>query len=123
MIKNIVLALSLLINGLVFRAIYYPPTNSGERMTCDEARSSGANATATAAFAERNSRSLIKTHQFLKNSDYDLRNIGEVDGQLTFVYTANFYPSTCGVHLPGIDGSIVRVRTDGTSAPLVKAVN
>jgi hypothetical protein len=122
MLKNFLLALSLLINGIVAYGLWFQPTSSGERMTCDEARSDAKNKTATAAFAQRNGESLAKTHQFLTNSDYLLRNIDDQQDTLTLIYVADFFPSTCGIHMPGFDGGIVRVRTNDVSAPLVKQV-
>ncbi|CAN7652927.1 hypothetical protein [Rhizobium sp. LjRoot254] len=122
MLRNVVLALSLLMNGVVGYAYYFPAIGTGPKMSCDEARSDAENKAATEAFARENGGSLAKTHEFLKNSDYKLRNIGDAGDGLTFVYVATHYSSTCGFHLPGIDGSIVRILTDSQVEPLVKKV-
>jgi hypothetical protein len=122
MLRNVVLALSLLINGVVGYVYYFPATGTGPKMSCDEARNDAANKAATETFARENGGSLAKTHEFLTSSDYKLRNIDNDGGGLTFVYIATSYSSTCGLHLPGIDGSIVRVLTDSQAEPLVKTV-
>ena len=122
MIKNIALGLSLLANLVVAYFVFGPRTTSPVKMTCAEARSEDLSKSATSAFAQAHAYSLFKTHEFLRNSDYELRNIAILDGMTSFIYTANFYPSTCGIHLPGVDGGIVRVRTNLQVEPLVTGV-
>lgn len=112
MLKNLLLACSLLLNGIIAYSLFTPARTNAAKMTCEEARSEILNKQATLKFSSENNRSLVRTHEYLWASDYTLRNIGFSDGQATFVYTAEWYPKTCGFHLPGIDGSIVRVLTN-----------
>ncbi len=124
MLKNGALALSLLLNGaLIFWFAALPARPSGIRMTCEQARSDVLNKQATIDFALQNNGSLAATHSFLWASDYRLRNVANTNGQVIFVYIATTYPQTCGFHLPGIYGSIVRVRTDVPARPSVIGVN
>jgi hypothetical protein len=125
MLKNSLLLVSLLINSLalyVAYVFYFPPTTYAEKMTCREARSEPDSKTATEAFAKRNVGSFAKTHEFLRNSGFYLRNIADGDDTIIFVYIATSYSSACGPHLPGVDGTIVRVETDISAKPSVKAV-
>jgi hypothetical protein len=97
-------------------------TNS-DRMTCEQARSDVANKVAVRAYAQSNGASFSKVHAFLRNSDYELRNVSSDDGKLAFVYTSSaFYPSACGVGLPGTDGGIVRVETEIDRDPKIRSV-
>jgi len=123
MLKHAALALSLFLNGVLILWFVIPPKPSGIRMTCEEARSEVLNKQATVSFALQNNGSLAATHDFLRASDFGLRNIANIDGQVYFVYVAKSYPQTCGFHLPAIDGSIVRVRTDLSVLPSVTSVN
>jgi hypothetical protein len=123
MFKNIALAVSLLLNGIVAYWAFFPTQSNAARMTCAEASSETLNKQATLKFSIENSGSLAATHDFLRASDYGLRNIASVNGQLTFVYTAKSYPQSCGFHLPGLDGNIVRIRTDLLVPPTIVDVN
>jgi hypothetical protein len=88
-------------------------------MTCDQSTNEELNKKAAAAFAHSSGESFFKTHEYLTSSDYVLRHINLSGDSVTFVYTANIYPSTCGWLLPGVDGSIVRVRTDLAKEPSI----
>jgi len=121
-VKNIVLSLSLISNGLVAYFILNPATTLAVKMTCDQVRNEGANKAATLAFALANGGSLSKTHDFLRNSDFYLRNIHIADGKSTFVYTASNYPSTCGFYGPVVDGGIVRIGTNLGNDPLIAGI-
>ena len=101
-----------MLNGVIAYNFFTPRQSNAVKMTCDEAHSEILNKQATFKFSSENNGSLALTHDFLRASDYSLRNIGISDDQVTFVYTATSHPSTCGHHLPGIDGSIVRVHTN-----------
>ena len=125
MIKTIVLFASLILNGLFTYDVFLPANDATtvDRMTCEQARSDDQNKIAVDAYAEGSGFSLSKVHEYLSVSDYALRNIAVKEGKVTFVYTSSvFYPSACGIHLPGIDGGIVRVETDISSDPKVVAV-
>jgi hypothetical protein len=119
MLKNIILAVSLAINAFALFVFLNPVSYPSPKMSCEQARSELLNKQATWTFARENDGSFFKTHQFLRASDYKLRNIAMADGSTVFVYTADTYPSTCGWHMPGIDGSIVRVKTDLTAEPRI----
>ncbi|MFN3972312.1 MAG: hypothetical protein ACK4L4_13230 [Gemmobacter sp.] len=123
MLKHAALVLSLLLNAVLIVWFVIPPKPSGIRMTCEEARSDVLNKRATAGFALKNNGSLAATHDFLRASDYELRNIASMNGQVTFVYVAVTYPQTCGFHFPGIDGSVVPVQADLSVFPSVNGVN
>jgi hypothetical protein len=122
---NIILVVSLIANCL-FAYIMFQPVNAATnavRMTCSQARSDVENKRAVIEFADRNGSSFSKTHEFLRNSDYELRNISIDDGRVVFVYTSSIlYTSTCGIHLPGTDGGIVRVGTDLAADPAIRSV-
>ncbi|EBA11444.1 hypothetical protein RCCS2_02258 [Roseobacter sp. CCS2] len=92
-------------------------------MTCEEARSEILNKQATIDFASNKNGSIIMLHDFLDASDYTLRSMTSSDEQITLVYVANTYPKTCGIHLPGFDGNIIRVQTDISGTSRVIAVN
>lgn len=82
-------------------------------MTCAQARNEKDNKGAVRSYAAREKVTISEVHEYLRNSDYELTNIEAADGSLTFTYrSSGFYPSTCGIHLPGIDGGIVHVETD-----------
>lgn len=123
MIKNILLAVSLIANAAVLYIVFNPPRFPDPKMTCDQSRNEALNKKATSDFAHDNGASFFKVHEYLRSSDYQLRNVATEGGSTTFVYTANTYPSTCGSLLPGIDGTIVRVKTDLAVEPNVVAVN
>ncbi len=96
------------------------------RMTCAEARSEVLNKEATARFVASQGGSLGAVHDFLKASDYELRNIGAHPGHgtLTFVYTARHYVRTCDWGRVGlIDGTIICLHTDLTAEPQVVSVD
>jgi hypothetical protein len=112
MIKYAVLALSLFLNAIFANALYVPDRNSRPKMTCEESRNETLNKLVTRNFAIEREGSFDDTHMFLLASDYEMRNVSQSSGMLTFVYVANHYRNTCGFHLPGIDTSIVRVRVD-----------
>ncbi|MEM7176670.1 MAG: hypothetical protein AAF503_03100 [Pseudomonadota bacterium] len=112
MIKYVALVLSLLLNAMFAMALYLPDRDSGPRMTCEEASNEELNKLTTRAFINTSKGSFDATHRFLRASDYELRNISRENGMATFVYVARHFRNTCGIHLPGIDGSIVRVRVD-----------
>lgn len=123
MFKKVILAVSLLANCLTAYVIFQPASAAtiSDRMTCDQARSEVENKKAVSAYSK--GRDLAKVHGFLRNSDYALRNVSIRDGKVAFVYTSQaFYPSSCGLHLPGIDGGIVRIETDIAAAPHVVSV-
>jgi hypothetical protein len=125
MFKNLFLLASLLANCLLVYIILQPmrAVTHSDRMTCEQARSEIENKKAVDAYAEANSSSLNMVHSFLTNSDYQLRNIDVSEGKITFVYTSSaFYPSSCGVHVPGFDGGIVRLETDIVDDPKVVTV-
>ncbi|MEM0949742.1 MAG: hypothetical protein AAGK37_20255 [Pseudomonadota bacterium] len=112
MIQYAALGLSLLLNAIFAIGLYLPDRNSGPKMTCVEATNDGLNKRATQAFIDASEGSFDATHRFLRASDYELRDISREIGMPTFVYVARHYRNTCGLHLPGIDGSIVRVGVD-----------
>lgn len=115
MFKNAVLALSILLNCIIAYLVFAPSIGpaGANKMSCAEARNDIASKEAISAYGKTHGGSLAKVHEFLTNSDYQLRNIDESNGTLSFVYTSSaFYPSACGLHLPGLDGGIVRVDTD-----------
>lgn len=112
MFRNIVLVISLLANAYVAQLVFGGTSSNAPRMTCEQARGEKESKRALESFAERNGSSLAKLHDYLKNSDYSLRNLHFSEGKVTFVYAANFYPSSCGIHWPGLDGNIVRIATD-----------
>jgi hypothetical protein len=92
-------------------------------MTCEQARSETENKKAVSEYADAHSASFSKAHEFLRNSDYELRTVSVQDGKLTFVYTSSaFYPSTCGIHVPGIDGGIVCIDTEVVVDPRIRSV-
>jgi hypothetical protein len=122
MLKNALLALSLLINGAVAYLYYFPKVDSGPRMSCEQARRDAENKLATDAFARANGGSFAKTHAFLVNSGYGLRNVDDEGGSLTFVYVATSYSASCGIHLPGFGGGIVRVGTDAKAGSLITRI-
>lgn len=125
MFRNAILAASLLANFLLVYIMFQPAggTTNSTRMTCEQARSGIGSKKAVSEYADRNGLSFSKVHLFLTDSDYELRNITVQDGTVTFVYTsAAFYPSTCGIHLPGIDGGILRIATEITADPKVLSV-
>jgi hypothetical protein len=120
--KNFILAVSLAVNALALYIVFNPGVIPGPKMTCKQSTSEDANKRATSAFSKETGGSFIKVHEYLRASDYQLRNIAVADGSVTFAYTANTYPSTCGWLMPGIDTTIVRVRTDLAVEPKVTAV-
>jgi hypothetical protein len=125
MLKNSLLVLSLLINSLALYAaylFYFPPATRMAKMTCQEARSESDSKIAIEIFARKNGGSFAKTHEFLWYSGFYLRNIVDRGDTTIFVYVATSYSSACGLHLPGIDGTIVRVETDISASPSVKTV-
>jgi hypothetical protein len=125
MFRNLFLLASLLANCLLVYIISQPmrAVTDSNRMTCEQARSEIDNKKAVGAYAEANSSSLSKVHSFLTNSDYRLRNIAVSEGKMVFVYTSSaLYPSSCGVHVPGFDGGIVRLDTDIAADPKVVTV-
>lgn len=94
------------------------------RMTCAEATSETLNKQATARFVASQGGSLGAVHDFLRASDYELRNISTASGTLTFVYTARHYVQTCGWGVAGlIEGTIIRVHTDLAAEPQVVSVD
>jgi hypothetical protein len=121
MLRNLLLLLSLSVNAAI-AYVFYHPTTTGARMTCEQARSDIENKRATEAFAAANNRSVSLTHAFLSNSGFQLRNIDDAGGNLTCIYVVTSYSATCGLHLPGADGGIVRVRTSSSAALSVEAV-
>ncbi len=124
MFKNFVLISSLLLNALAAYSIFSSPTSDGPKMSCEQARDEGLNKEVTQAFAKGNNNSFAKTHRYLRNSDYSIRNIWtSAEGAVTFVYTAHSYPKTCGLHFPSINGSIVRVLTNVSADPQIIDVN
>jgi hypothetical protein len=124
-VRNVVLAMSVLAN-CALAYILFQPVNAAtvsDRLTCEQARNDSENKKAVSEYAEGHSWSFSKTHEFLRNSDYELRNVSARDGKLTFVYASSaFYPSTCGIHVPGIDGGIVRIDTEVVVDPRVRSV-
>ena len=123
MLKNSVLVASLLLNGIAGYWLLLPTKSNAVRMSCAEATSETLNKKATLKYARENNNSLSKTQDFLRASDYKLRNITIKNGQVGFVYTAKSYPQSCGLRIPGIDGSIVRIKTDLTAIPTITGVN
>lgn len=125
MVRNVVLAMSVLANCLLAYIMFQPVHTSthSDRMTCAQARSDTDNKKAVSDYVKGHSWSFSKAHDFLRNSDYELTNLSAVDGKLTFVYVSSaFYPSTCGIHVPGIDGGIVRIDTEVVVDPRVRLV-
>jgi hypothetical protein len=125
LVQNIVLAISLIANCLVTYIVFQPvnAATGSDRMTCRQARSDIENKRAVSAYADSHSASLTKVHEFLRNSDYELRNVSFRDNSVAFVYTSSaFYPSACGIHVPGIDGGIVRIETDIITDPKIRLV-
>ncbi len=125
MFKNVILAVSLLANCLLAYIIFKPvrAATSSDRMTCEQARSDTDNKRAVSKYADDHSASFSKVHEFLRNSDYELKNVAVGDGKVAFVYTSSaFYPSTCGIHVPGIDGGIVRIETEIATDPKIRLV-
>ncbi|MEM6676986.1 MAG: hypothetical protein AAF675_03845 [Pseudomonadota bacterium] len=117
------LGLSLALNAaLALPYLLADRASGGPRMSCAEATNEVANKAATRRFAAANGDDLAATHAFLRASDYRLRNLHQDGDQTVFVYIARHYPQTCGHNLPGIDGSIVRLRTDMAEAPRVVGV-
>ena len=53
MLRNVVFALSLLMNGVIGYAYYFPAIGTGPKMSCDEARSDAENKVATEALPAR----------------------------------------------------------------------
>jgi hypothetical protein len=126
MFRNLFLLASLSANCLLVYIMFQPvgAVTHSVRMTCEQARSEIENKRAVSAYAEANSFSLLKVHAFLRNSDYRLRNISAHAGKVLFIYTSSaFYPSSCGVHVPGVDGGIVRIETDIAADPKVIKVH
>jgi hypothetical protein len=125
MFKNAVLALSILLNCVFAYGLFAFSigSTSADKMSCAEARSQTASKEAVIAYAVKHGGSLVKVHDLLTNSDYRLRNIDVSNGTVSFVYTSSaFYPSACGLHLPGLDGGLVRVNTDIDGNPSVRQV-
>lgn len=125
MLRNVVLAMSVLANCLLVYMAFQPvnPATFSDRMTCAQARSETENKKAVSDYVEGHGWSFSKAHEFLRNSDYELSNVSASDGKLTFVYVSSaFYPSTCGIHVPGIDGGIVRIDTEVVVDPRVRLV-
>lgn len=125
MVWKVVLALSVLANCVLAYIMFQPAAAAtvSDRMTCAQARSDIENKKAVSEYVEGHSGSFPKAHEFLRNSDYELRTLSDRDGKLTFVYASTaFYPSTCGIHVPGIDGGIVRIDTDVDAAPKIRSV-
>jgi hypothetical protein len=122
MIRNIILMASLFANALVLYVFFNPAGSPAPKMTCDQSRSETLSKQATSAFAHDNGAGFFKLHGYLKSSDFELRNISIEGNSTTFIYVASIYPSTCGSLLPGIDGTIVRVKTDLANEPSVVAV-
>lgn len=125
MLKNAVLCLSILLNCAIAYVVYAPSIGStnAEKMTCDQARREIASKAAVQSYSEMHDRSLVTVHAFLTNSDYQLRNIDISNGRMSFVYTSSaFYPSTCGLYLPGLAGGIVSVDTGIVGTPDVLQV-
>jgi hypothetical protein len=120
--KNVILALSLLLNAFVLYVLFNPPPISGPKMSCDQATNETLNKQVTSEFSATHDGSLAETHAYLRASDYNLRNIHFSDGSATFVYTASYYPSSCGWYLTGIDGTIVRLKTDLSADPKIMDV-
>lgn len=118
--KNTALVLSLIVNALAAAIFFNPVRLPGPKMTCFEARSEIHNKQAARDFLALGN-DFWKLQAFLRASDYQLRNIN-FEGGVTFVYTATRYPSACGWHLPGVDGTIIRVQTDLTTEPKVTGV-
>ncbi len=88
--------MSLLLNAATAYWFFTPPKTNAVRMTCEEATDEMVNNQATQRFDVEYDGSLIKTHEFLRASDFTLRDISQDEGQITFVYTAHSYPLTCG---------------------------
>jgi hypothetical protein len=125
MFRNLFLLASLSANFFLGYIMFQPvgAVTHAEGMTCEQATSEIENKLAVSAYAEANSFSLLKVHAFLRNSDYRLRNIAVNAGKVVFIYTSSaFYPSSCGVHMPGVDGGIVRLETDIAADPKVMKV-
>ncbi|OJF98174.1 hypothetical protein AX761_12485 [Rhizobium sp. 58] len=119
------MAVSFLANCLLAYIMFQPVSaaTGSDRMTCEQARSDADNKRAVSEYADRHNASFSKVHEFLRNSDYELRNVAVLDGKVAFVYTSSaFYPSTCGIHVPGIDGGIVRVETEVATDPRIRLV-
>lgn len=115
MLKIWALAISLSANCLTAYVLFQPTSEvrSKDRMTCAQARNENDNKAAVRNYADREKVTISEVHEYLRNSDYELRNIDVADGRLTFTYrSSGFYPHTCGIHLPGIDGGILHVETD-----------
>ena len=122
MIKNVILVLSLALNAVALWVVSHPPRASGPKMTCAEAINEDLNKEATRTFARENDGAFLRVHDYPAASDYRLRNVHLTGGAATFVYVAKTYPSTCGSIVPGIDGSIVRVKTNLPDVPAVTEV-
>ncbi|SIQ58007.1 hypothetical protein SAMN05880561_103612 [Rhizobium sp. RU33A] len=125
MFKNAVLTLSILMNCAIAYLVIAPSIGpaGADKMSCAEARNEIASKEAISAYGKTHGGSLAKVHEFLTNSDYQLRNIDVSNGTVSFVYTSSaFYPSACSLHLPGLDGGIVRVDTDIDGTPSVRQV-
>lgn len=125
MFKNIVLALSLLFNAAIIFVILNAPTSREPKMSCKEAMDERLNKAATLAFSNENNNSFEKTHEFLRNSGYSIRNVGMKTGGyplrnletasesvVSFIYTAHGYRKPCGIPFPSFFGNIVRVHTN-----------
>ncbi|TPN50876.1 MULTISPECIES: hypothetical protein [unclassified Mesorhizobium] len=122
MMKNIILMASLFANASVLYVLFNPAGSPAPKMTCDQSRSETLSKEATSTFAHDNGGAFFKVHGYLKSSDFELRNILTEGNSTTFIYTASLYPSTCGSLLSGVDGTIVRVKTDLANEPNVVAV-
>ncbi|MFN7091546.1 MAG: hypothetical protein ACK4P4_13410 [Allorhizobium sp.] len=125
MFKNAVLALSILLNCVIAYVVFAFPigSTSEDKISCADARNEIGSKEAVMAYAEKQGGSLAKVHGLLTNSDYQLTNIDISNGTVSFVYTSSaFYPSACGLHLPGLDGGIVRVDTNIAGTPGVLQV-
>ena len=122
MIKSTIFGLSLLVNGLVAYTLISTRLPDGDHMTCEQAQSETENKLAVSRYAAMNGSSLAKTHEFLKNSGYDLRNIAMIDGRAKFIYKSHGYRMVCRLPVPSFDGSIVRINTDMMADPRVVSV-
>lgn len=122
MLRNIVLIVSLAVNALAIYVVFNPSQSSGPKMTCEQARNDFKNKQAAANFSLQNGDSLYKLHEYLYSSDFRLRNVSINGTSAAFVYIAEIYPSTCGTLIRGIDGSIIRVKTDLVAEPRVVSV-
>jgi hypothetical protein len=71
------------------------------------------------AFSQAHGGSLSKTQDFLRSSDFYLRNIWLHDGQATFVYAATKYPTACGWNFSSFDGIVVGVKTNLVTDPTI----